>query len=303
MSDALVLKQDQTEFTSQQVAALNQLGVQDASQGDLMLFLNQAQRTGLDPFSKQIYMIGRRQQVNGKWVTKQTIQVGIDGFRLIARRAADANHETLSMDDVLWADPKGNWHDMWIWPTPPAAAKVVVHRGEGRFSAVAAYTEYVGTRHDKATGRQVPTSMWASKPALMLAKCAEALALRKAFPQELSGLYTSDEMQQADNNRQPTPTPAPAPAPAQAPAQSATTPDGEPMASDEQTQRINELLRQGGVGNATQASAAFKSLCGHEIDTAAKLTRTDAENLLSAPELVVSRTRNALKALEEEQQQ
>ena len=64
---------------------------------------------------------------------------------------------------------------------------------------MALYREYVGTRYDKNLRRQVPTSMWSSKPVTMIAKCAEALALRKAFPQDLSGLYTTDEMQQTNN--------------------------------------------------------------------------------------------------------
>ena len=79
---------------------------------------------------------------------------------------------------------------------PPTAARVGVVRKDWTQPtyAVALFSEYAATKKD---GSLEP--MWASKGALMISKCAEALALRKAFPHDLSGIYTSDEMAQADN--------------------------------------------------------------------------------------------------------
>lgn len=201
---ALTLTDDQQAFTDTQVAALQQIGVQGASQGDLDVFFHQCRRTGLDPFLKQVYMIARRKRVGrDQYETTQTIQTGIDGFRLIARRAADKRGETLSMDDTIWIGPDGSEHKAWIWPNrPPSAARVTVRIGGGTFSGVAALHEYVQRdRHGN------PTGQWRTMPAVMIAKCAEALALRKAFPQDLSGIYTAEEMAQADNqdHQQPAP--------------------------------------------------------------------------------------------------
>lgn len=199
MSSELTITQDQTDWTAQQVAALKTLGVSnDVTQADLAIFLTQSKRTGLDPFSRQIYMIGRKQKTANGYETKQTIQVGIDGLRAIAHRVAQQCHEVFSMSDTLWADKNGVWHDVWLALEPPAAAKVSVKRGGGVFSAVAIFKEYAPVYNGKLSG------MWSSKPALMIAKCAEALALRKAFPSDMSGIYTDDEMEKAEDVSAPT---------------------------------------------------------------------------------------------------
>ncbi|MFE2930663.1 phage recombination protein Bet [Streptomyces sp. NPDC059278] len=190
---SLAIRPDQTSWTPDQQAVLQQSGIDnDVTGAELSAFLHLCQRTLLDPFSRQIYLIGRW---NGQQRRKVfTPQTSIDGYRVIAHRVIAEHGGALGYEDTLWCDKSGRWHDVWLSDEPPAAAKVVVVRNGQRFPAVARHSEYVQTKKDGT-----PTGMWVKMPATMTAKCAEALALRMAFPHDLAGVYTAEEMAQADN--------------------------------------------------------------------------------------------------------
>lgn len=158
-------------FDEQQVLLLKNTICKGSSDEELKFFIYACTKTGLDPFSRQIYSVPRGGQ--------RVIQTSVDGFRLIAERTGryapgreptfvyDKNGVLFSATSYVKKQTKdGTWHEV---------------------SASAMMSEYDGKNN-----------FWKKMPHLMLAKCAECLALRKAFPAEMSGLYGQEEMQQAD---------------------------------------------------------------------------------------------------------
>lgn len=188
-------KHDDGYFTREQIETLKSVICPGLTDAELNLVSEVCRQTRLSPFARQIHVTKR-----GKWDPDQqrsvptlTIQTGIDGYRLVAERTAKYRGQL----PFEWCGLDGAWRDVWLAEEPPAAARAtVLKEGSEPSVAVARWKAYVQTKKD---GK--PNSMWAKMGAEQLAKCAEALALRKAFPQELSGIYTDVEMGQADNGK------------------------------------------------------------------------------------------------------
>jgi phage recombination protein Bet len=162
-------------WTPEQAQLISTTIAPGCSPDELKLFAYACQRTGLDPFSRQIYAIKRG--------GKMTISSGIDGLRSIAERTGQ-----LDGSSSYWCGEDGVWVDVWLSSKPPAAAKTIIYRKgcAHPFSATARFADF-----------NAGQGLWSKMPSVMIAKCSEAQALRRAFPADLSGVYSTDEMDQA----------------------------------------------------------------------------------------------------------
>ncbi len=173
----------QPAYTPDQVALIKNTIAKGTTDDELSLFVMTCKRTGLDPFAKQIYAIKRKSKDrDGNWVETMTIQTAIDGYRLVGHRTGELE----GIDGPYWCGEDGVWREIWLdAKKPPAGAKTIVYRLGVRVPFVGAISW-----HEFNQGN----AQWNSRGAHMLGKCSEALALRKAFPAELSGTHVREEI-------------------------------------------------------------------------------------------------------------
>lgn len=268
MTGTLAITADQETWTPQQLAALQAIDIA-APPTDMALLLHHCQRTGVDPWARQIHLVARKTKDG----IVHSVQMSIDGMRLAASRADERTGGGHSYEETLWCGPDGVWQESWLSTAPPLAAKVCVVRDGHRFPVVAHLAEYQPTNRDG-----VPTGLWGRMPALMLAKCAEALALRRAYAKDLSGLYTADEMAQA--NTTPTTQPvAPPPGGEEAAAQGKPTPPA--PATAPQLAEMRDLMAAAGMDGATALALAREAAGKPGLASATELTAEEADLVLA----------------------
>ena len=169
-------------FSREQINLIRDTVARDTTDTEFELFLYTAHRMGLDPLLRQIHAV-KRWDANLQRMA-MAVQTGIDGYRLIADRTGryapgrepqfmyDEKKSIIAATAYVKKLVSGTWHEV---------------------GATAHFSEYAGRKKDGSL-----TSMWATKPHIMLAKCAEAIALRKAFPAEMAGVYTNEEMPEVE---------------------------------------------------------------------------------------------------------
>lgn len=176
------------KLSRNQINLIKQTVAKGASDEELQLFLQVCKGANLNPFMRQVHLVPR-------WDSKanaevRTIQVGIDGFRAVAESsgAYAGNEDPIfdGEDTINYSTKAKAKNELKVPQQATVTVYKIVQGGRYPFTATARWSEYYP---GEKMGFQ-----WHVRPKLMLGKCAEALALRKAFPKLLSGMYAAEEL-------------------------------------------------------------------------------------------------------------
>lgn len=208
------------DYSPEQMALIRRTVAADTTPDEFNMFIEVARRAGLDPFRKQLYCLVYSKDNAEK--RKVSFITGIDGFRAVAARNGDYRP-----DD---SEPEFTTDQSLEGPSNPRGLVKAVVKAFKRHGnewhpvvGVAYWSEFAPMKEDAEGGydwvdtgekwpdsgkpkkrkvargeiTQVPSGKWKDMPFVMLAKCAEAQALRKGWPEDLSGIYSPEEMDQA----------------------------------------------------------------------------------------------------------
>lgn len=198
--NAVVPLHNPTTYTGQQMALIRRTVAADCNPAEFDLFMAAAMRAGLDPFRKQIGALVFNKDKPDK--RRMAIVTYIDGLRAIADRSGvyrpDEDEPQYTFDPEVKSETN---------PLGLVKAVVRIFKNDRPVTGVAYWDEFAPVTdewaYDQAQGKRAPTGkqkidgQWGKMGRIMLAKCAEAQALRKAFPEDLSGLYERSELDQA----------------------------------------------------------------------------------------------------------
>lgn len=193
------------DYDAPQLALIRRTVAADTTADEFNMFIEIAKRAGLDPFRRQLYCIVYNKDKPDK--RKVTFITGIDGFRAVAARNRDYRPDDDEPTIVYDADVKNpETNPLGIVKATVKAHKMAPSGEWFPVSGTAYWSEFAPLKDEWAwneeKGKRLPTgritldqsSNWYKMGRVMICKCAEAQALRKGWPEDLSGIYSPEEI-------------------------------------------------------------------------------------------------------------
>lgn len=205
------------DYSPSQIALIKRTVAADCNGDEFDLFVEVCKRVGLDPFRRQIYAVVYNKDKADK--RKMSIITGIDGFRAVAGRNRDYRPDDREPQFEIDEARKGPDNPMGLVKAVVRAFKLAPDGQWFPVVGVAYWSEFAPMKTEGAfkwedtgetwpdTGKpkkrkiplgdgvEVPAGKWGEMPFVMLAKCAESQALRKGWPEDLSAVYTPEELE------------------------------------------------------------------------------------------------------------